>query len=52
MLSNPECLEIQSCNQPLAQDKNEVTYNNVHHKGLYFETKARFILSEIEKMRN
>ena len=49
MLSKTEHIEIYSGNQPTAQATNGVTCNGAGHKGLYFETEVRFILSQIEK---
>ena len=50
MLSKTEHIKTYSGNQPTAQATNGVAYNDVDHKGLYFKTEVRFILSEIEKM--
>ena len=50
MLSRTEHSETYSENQPTDQATNGVVCNDACHKGLYFETEVRFILSKIKRM--
>ena len=49
MLTKTEHIETYSVNQPTSQTTNGIACNDACHKGLYFETEARFVLSDIEK---
>ena len=48
MLTKTEHIETYSVNHPTSQTTNGIACNDACHKGLYFETKIRFIIIGIE----